>query len=131
VLASAGIGVTPMMAMLHAVIAQGRRPLWFVHGARDGGHHPLAQEVRALAAGCPAVRLHVAYSRPRPEDRPGVDYDSEGRIDGALLTDLTAGADADYLLCGPAGFMAAIQTSLEARGVAADRIHSESFGPLG
>lgn len=130
VLVSAGIGVTPMVAMLHALVEEGgQRPVWFVHGARDGAHHPLAHEVRTLAAGCPAIRLHVAYSQARPEDR--LDYDSAGRIDGALLATLTSAADAHFLLCGPVGFMAAIQTSLEHRGVAADRIHTESFGPVG
>jgi ferredoxin-NADP reductase len=73
----------------------------------------------------------VAYSRPRPEDGLGADYDSEGRIDGPLLADLTGDADAHYLLCGPVGFMAAIQTSLEGRGISADKIHTESFGPIG
>lgn len=129
VLVSAGIGVTPMVAMLHALVAEGcQRPVWFVHGARDGAHHPLAREVRDLAAGCPAIQLHVAYSQARPEDRLG---DSTGRLDGALLATLTSAADAHYLLCGPVGFMAEIQTSLEGRGISADKIHTESFGPIG
>ena len=132
VLVSAGVGVTPMASMLHALAAEnGARPVWFVHGARDGDHHPLADEIRGLAAGRANIRVHVAYSRPRTEDESGRDYHSEGRVDGALLAGLAGNVDAHYLLCGPVGFMAEIQTDLERRGVPAERIHTESFGPVG
>jgi ferredoxin-NADP reductase/predicted pyridoxine 5'-phosphate oxidase superfamily flavin-nucleotide-binding protein len=132
VLVSAGVGVTPMVSMLHALAAEGgERPVWFVHGVRDGAHHPLAREVRALAVRRPGIRVHVAYSRPRLDDQLGHDYDSEGRIDGALLVALVGDLDADFLLCGPTGFMADVQTDLERRGVPAERIHTESFGPVG
>ena len=132
VLVSAGVGVTPMVAMLHALTAEDdERPVCFAHGARDGAHHPLAGEVRALAAKRPGIQVHVAYSRPRPEDQAGTDYDTPGRVDGALLAALVPADDAHYLLCGPVRFMADIQSDLERRGVAADRIHTESFGPVG
>ncbi len=130
VLVSAGIGLTPMVSILHSLAKEGgQRRVWFVHGARDGRHNPLAAEVRILADRRPAISLHVAFSRPRAEDREGVDYDSVGRVDGALLARLTDGLDAHYYLCGPTGFMADVQSALEARGVPAEQIHSESFGP--
>ena len=75
--------------------------------------------------------LHIAYSRPGDEDREGRDYDSEGRVDGKLLTSLLPDLDAEFYLCGPTVFMASVQTDLEHRGVSPDRIHSESFGPVG
>jgi ferredoxin-NADP reductase len=127
VLVSAGIGLTPFVSMLHAILAEGSaRPVWFVHGARDGRHRPLAAELRALAARRSGIAVHVAYSRPRAEDSG---YDSVGRVDGALLERLVSAPDAHYFLCGPIGFMAAVQADLERRGVGAERIHSESFGP--
>lgn len=130
VLVSAGIGVTPMVSMLHALASEGgERPVMFVHGARDGRHHALAHEVRGLAARRAGIRLHVAYSQPRPEDEIGKDYDTKGRIDGDLLASLGMDPDAHYYLCGPTRFMADIQSALEGRGVAADHIHTESFGP--
>lgn len=127
VLVSAGIGLTPFVSMLHAILAEGStRPVWFVHGARDGRHHPLAAELRALAARRPGITVHVAYSRPGTDD---TGYDSVGRVDGALLERLVSAPDAHYFLCGPVGFMAAVQADLERRGVGSERIHSESFGP--
>ena len=130
VLVSAGVGVTPMASLLHDLAEEaGERPVWFVHGVRDGGHHPLAREVREVAARHPGVRVHVAYSRPKVGDEMGRDYDSEGRVDGELLDRLMGGLDAHYMLCGPTGFMANVQTALEHLGVPAERIHTESFGP--
>ncbi len=131
-LVSAGVGVTPRASMLHALAAEsGELPVWFVHGVRDGGHHPLAREVRELAARRAGIRVHVAYSRPRAEDQTGIDYDSEGRVDGALLAGLIENIDAHYYLCGPTRFMADLQTDLERRDVPAEHIHTESFGPVG
>ena len=132
VLVSAGVGVTPMTSMLQSVVEEpGNRPVWFVHGARDGRHHPLAHEVRSLTAEQANVSVHVAYSRPGTNDRRGIDYDSHGRIDGALLAKLVDVSDAHYFLCGPARFMAQVQGDLERQGVPADRIHTETFGPVG
>ena len=132
VLVSAGVGVTPMMSILHAVAEESSdRPVWFVHGARDGQHHSLANEVRGLIADRPNIDVHIAYSRSRPEDEIGKDYDSEGRVDGALLASLVQNVDAHYFLCGPTRFMADVQSELEHQNVPADQIHTETFGPVG
>lgn len=129
VLVSAGVGVTPLVAMLHALTAAGAaRPVWFVHGARDGAHRPFAREVAALAKRRGNVVVHTALSAPLQGDS---DDDAVGRIDEATFARLAPPLDADYYLCGPAAFMASIQTLLERRGVSADRIHSETFGPSG
>ncbi|MBW2233397.1 MAG: pyridoxamine 5'-phosphate oxidase family protein [Deltaproteobacteria bacterium] len=131
VLVSAGVGLTPLVSMLHALAHEsGGRRTWFVHGARDGDHHPLRREVEHLARSASNVQLHVVYSQPRRDDVIGRDYHSEGRADGALLEKLVPGLEADFYLCGPIGFMAAIQSQLEAHGVPTGRIHTESFGPV-
>ena len=132
VLVSAGVGVTPMMSILNAVTAErSDRPVWFVHGVRDGSHHPLASEARKLAADHPNVKLHFAYSKPEPSDRLGEDFDSDGRVDGDLLAGFVENRDAHYFLCGPTGFMADIQDALEQQGVPVEHIHTETFGPAG
>jgi ferredoxin-NADP reductase/predicted pyridoxine 5'-phosphate oxidase superfamily flavin-nucleotide-binding protein len=128
VLVSAGVGLTPLLSMLHELVARGDdRPVWFVHGARDGRHHALAQEILELARRAPNLRVHVAYSRPRAEDVAGRDYQAAGRVDGALLESLLPDLDVDFYVCGPAVFMASVQEALEARGVPAERIRSEKF----
>jgi ferredoxin-NADP reductase/predicted pyridoxine 5'-phosphate oxidase superfamily flavin-nucleotide-binding protein len=131
-LISAGIGVTPMVSMLNALVdGPMPRPVWFIHGARDGAHHPLSDEVRALAAKREHAHVHVAYSRPRADDVPGVDYDSTGRVDADLVATLVPDLDAEFYLCGPTAFLADVHMCLMARGVAAERIHTEAFGPAG
>lgn len=128
VLVSAGIGVTPMVSMLHALVSNlGSRPVFFVHGARDRDHHALADEVRSLVATSENLRKHISYSQPSAEDREGHDFDSRGRVDGALLASILPDLEAEFYLCGPIAFMASLQSELEARGVPSEQIHSESF----
>jgi ferredoxin-NADP reductase/predicted pyridoxine 5'-phosphate oxidase superfamily flavin-nucleotide-binding protein len=130
VLVSAGIGVTPMVSMLCALAESPEaRPVWFVHGARDGEHHALANEVLALAARSGSVRTHVSFSRPLPEDLERRNFDAQGRVSARLLESILPDLDAEYYLCGPIAFMADLQTELEELGVSSDQIHSESFGP--
>lgn len=126
---STGIGVTPMMAMLHATAAEpGARHVSFLHGARDGAHHALAEEVRALASAAPHVRVHIAYSQPRAEDSG---YDATGRIGRSTIEHLVPDTNVDAYLCGPVAFLREGVETLEALGVPPDQIHFESFGPVG
>ncbi|WP_208605385.1 pyridoxamine 5'-phosphate oxidase family protein [Salinicola socius] len=134
VLVSAGVGITPMLAMLHAVVAEAdneRRPVWFVHGTRNGGVHAFRAEVEALLAQSGSVARRIFYSAPRSSDRPAIDYDVKGRITADDLLGLGAGREASYLLCGPARFLAELSAGLEDRGVDAERIGFETFGPAG
>jgi len=132
VLVSAGVGMTPMAAMLHSLAGEdGERPVWFVHGARNSDHHALAREMKELAAGRSTINLHIAYSRPLAKDKLGTDYHSEGRVDAALIRSFMALPEAHYLLCGPTAFMADIQDALEEHGIPSESIHTESFGPSG
>lgn len=130
VLVSAGSGVTPVMAMLHALAAEasGRR-IWWIFGARNRGEHPFAEEARVLVASLPNARSHVQYSRPDPADRLGVDFDATGRLTASVLDGLGVPSDADFYLCGPPPFLADFTAGLAERGVAGDRIHTEVFGP--
>jgi ferredoxin-NADP reductase/predicted pyridoxine 5'-phosphate oxidase superfamily flavin-nucleotide-binding protein len=126
VLLSAGVGLTPMVAMLHE-LAGSETPVVFVHGARDAQHHSLREEVRGVANAHANVELHVRYSRPGVSDVKGLDYDSSGRLDAELLEELLPGLDADFYLCGPAAFLADLHRDLRCAGVPVSQIHSESF----
>lgn len=129
VLLSAGIGATPVLAMLHALAAaKSAREVWWLYGARDRSEHPFAEEVRAALATLPGARRHIRYSAPRAGDRPGIDFDAPGRLGAPVLTELAVPRDADFYLCGPAAFMADLSAGLESWGAASSRIHTELFG---
>jgi ferredoxin-NADP reductase len=129
VLMSAGIGATPVLAMLH-VLAQGgtAHPVWWLHGARNGELRSFAVETRQLLDRLPRSRSRIWYSDPSPQDREGSDYDAVGHMDVASFEHLGVPMDGDFYLCGPPGFLADSSRALAAWGVAADRIHSEIFG---
>jgi len=132
VLLSAGIGVTPMLSMLASLVAaKDPRPVWFLHGARDGAHHAHAVEIRDLVGRGHQAQLHVSYTRPASADVLGQDYNAAGRLDAARVAEEVQNLDADFFLCGPPAFMAQLQEGLESLGVPSERIHAESFGPVG
>jgi nitric oxide dioxygenase len=124
-LASAGIGVTPMLSMLHALAAGGHRaPVAVVHGDRSPAAHPLSEEHAALTGKLPAGAAYFFYEELPPQDAgPGR---RPGRVDLAAL-DLAPGTRA--YLCGPLPFMRAVRGQLLAKGIPAAEIHYEVFGP--
>jgi len=129
-LISAGIGATPVLAMLQALAAEhSDREIWWFHGARNQAEHPFAAEAQALLASLPNARSHVYYSRPGPHDLKGRDFDSPGRLTASVLAELDPPRDAEAYLCGPAPFMDEISAALAAMGIDASRIHTEPFGP--
>jgi ferredoxin-NADP reductase/MOSC domain-containing protein YiiM/ferredoxin len=129
-LLSAGIGVTPVLAMLQALAEEhSDREIWWLHGARSSSDHSFAAEAKALLATLPNVRTHVCYSRPGPDDREGRDFERVGRVSASLLAELAPPLDAEAYLCGPVPFMDEISAGLAAMGIGASRIHTEPFGP--
>jgi ferredoxin-NADP reductase/MOSC domain-containing protein YiiM len=129
VLLSAGVGATPVLAMLHALAAdQTGREVWWIYGARNGDEHPFAAEARRLLDTLPRSHSHIRYSSPRPVDRLGVDFDAAGRLEAGILAELGAPHDADFYLCGPPSFMSDLTAALTAWGIAAGRLHTEIFG---
>ena len=129
-LISAGIGATPVLAMLQALAEEhSDREIWWLHGARCGRDHAFAAEARTLATSLSNMRSHVYYSRPGPHDRQGRDFDHPGRLTASLLAALALPDDAQAYLCGPASFMADISAGLAAIGIDASHIHTEPFGP--
>ncbi len=129
-LISAGIGATPVLAMLHALAEQhSDREIWWLHGARNSREHPFAAEARTLLASLPNVSSHVYYSHPGPDDLEGRDFDVAGRLAASVLAELAPTRSAEAYLCGPAPFMDEISAGLVAVGLQASHIHTEPFGP--
>ena len=128
-LISAGVGATPVLAMLHALAGErSARDVWWLHSARRRADEPFAAESRALLNELPHAHRHVCYSSPGPDDVPGRDYDTAGRLSAPVLAGLELPRDAEAYLCGPPSFMADVSAALVAAGLAAARIRTEVFG---
>jgi ferredoxin-NADP reductase/MOSC domain-containing protein YiiM len=128
VLISAGIGATPVLAMLHVLSAahSTRQVLW-IYAARDGQHHPFVAEVRRLMLALPHGRSFVCYSRPGSRDNVGENFDAAGHLSRSVFDKFGFPQDADVYLCGPTRFMSDMKEVLVTLGVAPQRIHVEIF----
>ena len=130
VLLSAGVGATPVLAMLHALAAESSaREVWWLYGARNRDDHPFFDESRRLQQTLQHCRSHIRYSRPGPQDRLGSDFDAPGHLDVAVIEQLGVPRDADFYLCGPPKFLHDFRVGLAAWGVSANRVRTEIFGP--
>lgn len=130
VLISAGVGLTPLLSMLNAIIEEGsERPTWFIHGARNKREQAMGDHIRQVAKANDNVHVHIRYSKPSSEDVVRRDYDDKGHVNIKLLKSLLPNKDFDFYLCGPAPFMKSLFTGLMEWGVPEIRIHYEFFGP--
>ena len=131
VLLSAGVGVTPVLAMLQALSsAETRRPVWWLYGARNREDHPFAAEAQRFLHLLPDARSYIKYSKPGNEDILGKDYDAQGRLTIADIAGLRIPDSAHFYLCGPPSFMKGMSSGLRDHGMRASQIHSEVFGSL-
>lgn len=131
VLLSAGVGMTPVLAMLHALAAEkSSRPVWWLYGARNREEHPFPDESRVLLHKLTNGHRHIQYSRPGQADQLGVDFDTAGHLRVAEFDKIGVPPEAQFYLCGPLPFLRELTAGLAAWGVTADRIHTEIFGTL-
>lgn len=127
VLISAGIGATPLLAMLHALAAaDSRRQIWWLHTTRNSRTHVFAAEVKTLIDALPNARQHLFYTAG--SQAGGIV--TLGRLDQQSIAALQLPTDADVYLCGPSLFMDAMRDALTACGFAAGQIHTELFAAL-
>src|SRR6266700_1850653 len=130
VLLSAGVGATPVLAMLHALAAEASpREVWWLFGARNRDEHPFAQESRRSLQSLLHSRSYILYSRPGSQDQPGLDFDAPGHLNVTVLKEIGVPREADFYLCGPSAFLQDLTTGLAAWGVTTDHVHTEIFGP--
>src|SRR5262249_26255861 len=119
VLLSAGIGSTPVLAMLHALAANcSTRQILWIHAARDRQHHPFAAEIRRVMGPLTNGRSFVCYSRPTSRDKMGKHFDATGHLSRSIFDHIRVPRDADVYLCGPTRFMADMKQTLTDMGVA-------------
>ena len=127
-LISAGIGVTPVLSMLHELAAaHSERDIWWIHGARRPPEHPLAAEAHTLLASLPHTHEHIFYSAAGPGERDHT-HAAAGRLSKDKLAALAVPADASAYVCGPPAFMDDMRAALTAAGLDPARIHTELFG---
>jgi ferredoxin-NADP reductase/MOSC domain-containing protein YiiM len=119
VLLSAGVGITPVLAMLHALAERrSRREIWWLHITRDAETLAFSQEVSDLIAELPHARQQVIYTS------------TAGRLDGRAVAALGLPRDGSVFMCGPDRFMADMRSALTDAGIDPVHIHTELFGAL-
>ncbi len=131
VLLSAGIGVTPVLSMLHALASKSTespREVWWIHAARSAKEHVFAEEARQLLAAIPGSHSAIAYSKPDPTDRHENDLIVQGHWDLASLRKLGIPVEADFYVCGPPAFLKDMNRDLISLGAPQNAIHQEVFG---
>jgi ferredoxin-NADP reductase/MOSC domain-containing protein YiiM len=129
-LISAGIGVTPVLAMLDQLAGRhSDRDILWLHGARGPREHPFAAEAHDLLASLPHAREHVFYSNATPSERHRA-HATAGRLTKEALAELDIPAGASAYICGPVSFMTDMRDALTSISVDPARIHTELFGAL-
>ena len=105
VLLSGGVGVTPVLAMLHALSAEkSSNPVWWLYGTRNREEHPFREEARALLQELKYGHSYIQYSRPGPADQRGVDFDAAGHLAVSAFEKIGVPHEGQFYLCGPPAF---------------------------
>lgn len=129
VLMSGGVGVTPLLSMLHRLARSSQRPVYFIHACENGSLHAFADEVLALAAQREGVQVYFCYRTPSLADTQSVRHQASGLLTREQLQSWLPLDDYECYLCGPSGFMQSNYGLLRSLGVVQERIHYEFFGP--
>tara|TARA_R110001606_G_scaffold399222_2_gene582390 strand:+ start:44647 stop:45837 length:1191 start_codon:yes stop_codon:yes gene_type:complete len=126
VLISAGVGITPMMAMLETMVDVGiEQPILFLHACTNSKQHSFQQRVEALFSTYIDMKNYYWYNEEQPLDQKGF----TGLMDLNVISNDMPVNDGHFYVCGPTEFMRFIKLQLRVLGVSLDRIHYETFGP--
>jgi len=125
-LLSGGVGVTPMVSMLHA-LDNSRRKVFFIHACREGNDHAFLEEVSSFSRANLNITTVFFYRRASADDRARMDY-REGAIDPEFFAELNCDLESECYLCGPPEFMKSVYAALISYGIQKNRIYYEFFG---
>jgi len=130
VLVAGGVGITPVLSMLNAVVESGsKREVHLFLGVRNSLQHPMKEHLKALSRKNENVHLCVCYSQPTKCCIKGRDFDHRGHVSVDLMRQSLTSSGYEFFLCGPPPMMTALYEELTAWGVPEQRIQHEAFGP--
>jgi ferredoxin-NADP reductase len=130
VLVGGGIGVTPLVSMLNAIVQAGRRrDVYVLFGFRNGREQPFRDHLQKLAQENANIRLHVSYSAPQAADVHYRDYNHRGRVTIERVRDALPSNNFRFYVCGPSGMMESLVPALWDWGVPESHVRFEAFGP--
>src|SRR4029078_7555134 len=99
------VGITPVLAMLHALAAtKSTREVWWLYGARNRAEHPFARECAELLRQLPRSRRYIVYSQASASESLGADFDARGHLDLDVLTRLGVAQEEEFYVVWPAHF---------------------------
>ncbi|MGJ8670498.1 MAG: MOSC N-terminal beta barrel domain-containing protein [Oceanococcus sp.] len=127
VLISAGIGITPFLAILQSLAAENpEREIQLFHGIRNPQDFAFQQSLSNLQLQLPNFHLHLYVSQPNAKLPAG---SKAARVrPNDVLSALPNSNRYDYLICGKPDFSKAFHDGLLAQGLASELLHFESFG---
>lgn len=130
VLIGGGVGLTPVLSMLTAIVdSRSKREVWFFYGLRSGADHIMREQLEQIEAQHENIHLHVCYSNPRDEDQADRDYQHSGHVSVEMFKTVLPSNNFDFYICGPPPMMESLVRDLDAWGVPEDSVHFEAFGP--
>lgn len=134
VLLAAGVGITPMIAMLRYLVYEGfrlrrTRPTWLFYSARSKAERAFNAELEALVASAQGALRVIRLLSKVDDASEGRDFEVAGRLDTQLLRASLPFDDYEFFICGPGSFMQAIYDGLRELNIGDERIHAEAFGP--
>lgn len=130
VLLSGGVGITPVLSMLNALVEKdSQREIWFFLGVRDKTEHVMKDHLEKMGRENPNVNLKIFYSRPGEKDLKGDDYHVEGRVTVENFKPLLPSNNYEFYICAPPPMVKDLRAGLTSWGVPKTSIHFEAFGP--
>lgn len=130
VLIGGGVGLTPVLSMLNAIVESGsKREAYFFYGVRNGDEIVMKDHLERLAAENENVHLHLCYSNPKDDEVEGRDFTHSERVSVDLFKRILPSNNYDFYMCGPPPMMNSVTEGLEEWGVPEKSVHFEAFGP--